>query len=92
MGEAVEDLVAKGEEARMRAWLDRMAERRALEIQVSDAPLKDVTLGNPEPEAVVEAGKTVQYPSEGSILMYRGQRFVVSKVLNRHRFIVRWKG
>lgn len=34
----------------------------------------------------------IQYPKVGDILYFEGQRFAVTKELNRKRFVIKWKG
>ena len=34
----------------------------------------------------------IQYPKEGDILNFAGQRYAVTKELNRHRWVIKWKG
>ena len=34
----------------------------------------------------------IQYPKEGNILNFAGQRYAVTKELNRHRWVIKWRG
>ena len=34
----------------------------------------------------------IQYPKEGDILNFAGQRYAITKELNRHRWVIKWKG
>jgi hypothetical protein len=34
----------------------------------------------------------IQYPKVGDFIYFEGQRFVVTKELNRKRFVIKWRG
>ena len=43
-------------------------------------------------EAAETAIMAIQYPKEGDILNFVGQRYVVTRELNRHRWVIKWRG
>ena len=78
-----EEALVTGEgELNLPALVDNSAKFKGVEEQTST----DLTS---ETEPVI---MTIHHPKVGDFIFFTGQRFVVTKELRRHRFVMKWHG